>query len=660
MSTAARSLAFHANLNGHLDVSLTLAAETGRRTREHLDRWRTHRSAITTAEDLVAEQRRIREATVAAIGGLPVYQPTPPPEYGAALSEAGFEVIPLLFYSAPDVAVPATLYRPVGPRLAVGRGAVLITCGHTDLAKADPEYQALARRLAATGLVVLIFDPIGQGERHSYLPEGGSPDPVIAPGTTEHTYAGVQAWWQGESPARYFVRDALAGLELLRSLPDVDPNRVGVTGNSGGGYLCCLLMAIDGDLAAAAPGTFVCGRDAYLDAGQRQDAEQILLGGTAAGIDHGDLLITMSPAPVLVLAAEYDFFPYPGTLDVLDEYNDLLQRCDRAPIGLMTTANGHSYDDVLAMAATRFFAEHLGGTPAQIDPGPPYPPTELQVTSSGQICRDRPQQKIIFDESPDGRLPDRDLDWLERTVHRPRRPIGIPGRRWFPSTVVDPASGRYARQGFWQTERGSYVAGVVVPATAESASTTRIVLRDGGTSSLTDIDAQACDPGRHTLFLDVRGTGAVVPHDREGKAPHDLAGASYKLLSDLLWIDDSLQAGRTWDLLQTVDLMLDGLIPDVDPTGPIEIVADGCHALTAVSAGLLNERLQIALTGPLDTDALINRRLWDASDGRWQSVLPGWTRHFDDGAAVELLGPRLRIDRSLTQAPVPPARRAGS
>ncbi|SDT38980.1 alpha/beta hydrolase family protein [Microlunatus soli] len=653
MPIADGPLAFHANLNGHLDVSLTLQTEIGNRTREQLDHWSRLRSGITSEAALQAEQRRIRAAVDTAIGGLPPAAELPGPHYLPGRLLGDIEILPLIFHSAPQVAVSATLYRPTGPVPQTGRGAVLITCGHTDAAKADPEYQRLARRLASTGLVVLIFDPIGQGERHSYLSDPSdaalpaAPRPTIAPGTTEHTYAGVQAWWHGQSAVRYFLRDALAALELLRALPEVDPSRVGVTGNSGGGYLCCLLMAVDPALAAAAPGTFVCGRGHYLDSGQRQDAEQILLGGTANGLDHGDLLIAMSPAPVLVLAAEYDFFPYPGTLAVLGDCNELLRRCGREPIALATTANGHHYDDQLAIAATTFFADRLGGRVHLSDPGEPFPVVDLQVSRTGQLGADDRSQKMIFDELPGPRsgVGDRCRDraalaWLDAKVRGPRVLLDRSGRRWFDPVRIGDES--VAQQGFWWTERGIVVAGVVTRPIDTAPRLLRVVLLDRGIPGLRADDRRATRTDAATLFLDVRGTGTALPHDREQKDSRDLSGSSYKLLSDLLWLDDSLQAGRAWDLLRTIDLVADGLLPEVSPER-FEIIAEPTQAFTATIAALLDDRVQLELDQPIDVDSMISNRLWDDTDGRWQWVLPGWPTRFDSKAVPDLLGHRLRI-----------------
>jgi hypothetical protein len=54
-------------------------------------------------------------------------------------------------------------------------------------------------------------------------------------------------------------------------------------------------------------------RRSFMYSGAGQDSEQIWPGMTALGFDHEDILLAMAPRPVLVLAAQYDYFPIEGT-----------------------------------------------------------------------------------------------------------------------------------------------------------------------------------------------------------------------------------------------------------------------------------------------------------------------------------------------------------
>lgn len=179
--------------------------------------------------------------------------------------------------------------------------------GHHEQAKHHPEYQTVCQHLVKSGLIVLAIDPIGQGERLSYY-EQALDGPTIRSCTGEHDYAGSQCWPLGDGLARYFVHDGMRGIDYLCTRPEVDSDKIGVTGNSGGGTQTSLMMVCDPRIAAAAPATFIMNRRTYLFAGGAQDAEQIWPGMSALGFDHEDILLAVAPKPVRVLSVQYDFF----------------------------------------------------------------------------------------------------------------------------------------------------------------------------------------------------------------------------------------------------------------------------------------------------------------------------------------------------------------
>ena len=309
-------LGFRPNLDGYLDAPLNLMRHVGRRTTDLLERRRSRLDEVPDGAELSVLQEEIRASVLDGIGGLPDADPDPPSvtwREGHELSDC--LVHPLLLTTLPGVDVPALLYRPL-PVLEEPGPAVLFLSGHTAEGKADPTTQAVCRRLAAAGIVVLVLDPWGQGERLGYLTPDSTPQ--VPGGTAEHTYAGLQSWWLGQSTVRWFLHDARRALDALQALPEVDPARLGITGSSGGGMLCTLLGALDGRITAIAPGTYVSSRAAILETGKHQDAEQILLGGTRNGVDHAELLAAMAPRPIAVLAADYDFFPLEGTLETVE------------------------------------------------------------------------------------------------------------------------------------------------------------------------------------------------------------------------------------------------------------------------------------------------------------------------------------------------------
>ena len=180
----------------------------------------------------------MRSFLLRSLGDLPDRTPLNPKVVGT-LTRKGYRVEKVIFESRPNHHVTANLYLPEGKPPFPG---VLLPCGHSDNGKAYEDYQRACILLARNGMAVLCYDPIGQGERFQLLDLEGKP---VVRGTTEHTMAGIGALLVGRQLAGYRIWDGFRALDYLASRPEVDPDRLGCTGNSGGGTLTAYLMALD-------------------------------------------------------------------------------------------------------------------------------------------------------------------------------------------------------------------------------------------------------------------------------------------------------------------------------------------------------------------------------------------------------------------------------
>jgi dienelactone hydrolase len=625
-ASVVKSAGFGPFLDGYYDGRAQLRDHVYRRTDAALAASHARNDALTSAADVAARQAEIRAAAAAGLGGLPQTGTPLEPEVVGEVAGDGFTVDKLIFSSLPGYFVTANLYRPadvVGPT-----AAVLFVCGHSDIAKAYPRYQSVCSRLARNGLIALAIDPIGQGERISYLGPDG--EVLVPAGTTEHTYAGVQCWWRGQSIARYFVHDIRRAVDYLVSRPDVDPDRIGITGNSGGGTQTTLAMMLEPRLAAAAPGTFVMSRRDYQLSGQAQDAEQILLGGTAAGIDHEDFLIAMAPRPLLVLAANYDFFPIEGAMRSVERARrayEILGRPDA--LGIARVDATHGYHPELAKAATEFFVRTVGDSDRQIDHREPalFTEAELACTTSGQIALDRAQARRVFDLNLAGHRSDttdwsaeQARDWLAQQVNAGRRPPAEFFPRW-----LERESGEH--HAFWWSEQDLLSAAVLFPA-GERWSGLVVTVFDRGTEDLpehADWIAERVAAGESVLALDVRGVGALAPHPVNPREMNAHYGTMYKLLTDLLWLGDSLTAGRVYDVTRAVEFAR------VDPhiglgERPLRLYGAGLGALYVSLGGVLTSVAVECGTPPLDLESILAERMYGDDHRSWQALLPGGAR----------------------------------
>src|SRR5207253_7664132 len=123
---------------------------------------------------------------------------------------------------------------------------------------------------------VLCYDPIGQGERIQLLDKDGKP--AISRGTDEHDMVGVGALLIGSSTATYRIWDGIRSLDYLAGRAEIDPKRLGCTGNSGGGTLTAYLMALDERIGCAAPSCYITSLERLFATIGPQDAEQQITG----------------------------------------------------------------------------------------------------------------------------------------------------------------------------------------------------------------------------------------------------------------------------------------------------------------------------------------------------------------------------------------------
>ena len=246
---------------------------------------------IHSVADAERRKQSVRETFLSLIGGLPDYNGPLNPRVTGSIQSDNYVIDKIIFESLPGFYVTANLYRPSRPGRYPG---VLLQAGHTQEGK--PEGQRLAANLALKGFVVLAFDPMGQGEREQTYDR--RVDRALAGWSVpEHIQAGAQNILIGESLARYFIWDAKRALDYLVSRPDVDPERLGAVGCSGGGALTTFIGALDPRVKAVAPACYV---NSYrlLFTGPDPDSEMSPPNILFSGLDMADYVELSAPTPL--------------------------------------------------------------------------------------------------------------------------------------------------------------------------------------------------------------------------------------------------------------------------------------------------------------------------------------------------------------------------
>lgn len=599
------------------------------------------RDAIRSPEALSARQAEIRKFAIDSLGGLPPSDtPLNARTTGTLQVAGGVTIEKIIFEARPRHYVTANLYLPPG---RTGRtGAVLFLSGHHTTAKQVPEYQIVCQILAQAGLVVFSQDPIGQGERLSYY-DAATKRTLVRAGTGEHDHAGIQSRFIGDQIARYFLHDAMRSIDYLLTRPEVDPARLGVTGNSGGGTQTSLVMLADPRIAAAAPATFIMSRESYQWTNQPQDAEQNWFGFTRAGYDHEDILLAMAPKPVAVLAVTSDFFPIEGTRRTVARSRRIWELHNRAnALELIEDRSTHTYTQTLAKGAARFFARHL--LQREIDEAKlrpePVAPESLHATKSGQVRGELPDAEFVFEanlarlqpwEAERRRLSpaerrNRAVTWLRHEVARDREPIELNPRHVERRTAVDDL---VADVSFWWSQPRLANLGMLFRARGASGRLpVTIALWDDGTAALSRHAAwlrAECTKGRAVLVLNLCGMGPLKP-DLMTSPGSGLTQTFRKLADDLSFLGDSLAALRTYEVLRALDMLAEW--PELAPTD-VQVHADGRVGLYAKLAAALDPRIAGCdwKNGFRFADVVKNRN-YDPTDIK-PFILPGVLRYFD-------------------------------
>jgi len=351
-----------------------------------LERLDTRKAAIArlkNGEDWLDRQKAVRGKLDKIIGGFPEKTPLNPRITGKITGD-GFTVEKVIYESIPGFYVTAALFIPDNLR---GKAPAVLYCsGHTFESFRSPVYQHMIINLVKKGCVVLAFDPIGQGERLQYLDENGQKSIFSTP-THEHSYPGGQCFISGNSLARYMIWDGIRSVDYLLTRPEVDPDRLGITGRSGGGTQSAYVAAFDPRIRVTAPECYITSFEYLFKSIGPQDAEQNFPGFLENELDLADLLEVRAPKPALIISTTRDFFSIQGARDTYQEVKKAYTILG-VPDLIDMSEDDAEHETTLKNREKlyAFFKEYLGfpgnTTDQQVKI---FDPEELRVTSTGQV-----------------------------------------------------------------------------------------------------------------------------------------------------------------------------------------------------------------------------------------------------------------------------------
>ncbi len=338
---------------------------------------------INDADAARARQDHVRKKLEGLLGHFPERTPLRAKVTGK-IDRPDLTVEKLYFESRPNYYVTAALFIPKARQAPAP--AILYCSGHTSDGFRSDTYQHIILNYVKKGFIVLAFDPIGQGERIQYFDENGS---SVFGSTHEHSYPGSQAFVAGLSPAAYFTWDGIRAIDYMVSRPEIDAQRIGVAGRSGGGTQTTYIAAMDERVAAAAPECYLTTFQMLLRTRSPQDAEQNMHGLIAQGIDLADFVEVRAPRPTLMVTTTQDIFSIEGARSLYQEANrfySLLGAADH--LEKVEDDAGHASTKKNREASYAFFQKHLKNPGySQDEAVDTFSVEELWVTEKGQLYK---------------------------------------------------------------------------------------------------------------------------------------------------------------------------------------------------------------------------------------------------------------------------------
>lgn len=158
-------------------------------------------------------------------------------------------VATLLYEGEPYQGRPTRVFAYYArPKETAGQKLPGIVLVHGGGGTAFPQW---ARLWAARGYAALAMDLAGKGPNRAPIPDGG---PDQGDDTKfRRLKEGIRNAW-----SYHAVASVIRGISLLRSFPEVNRDRLAITGISWGGYLTSIVMSLDDRLKAAVP-VYGCG-----------------------------------------------------------------------------------------------------------------------------------------------------------------------------------------------------------------------------------------------------------------------------------------------------------------------------------------------------------------------------------------------------------------
>lgn len=512
-------------------------------------------------------------------------------------------VVEMLHYqSRPGLYVTGNLYRPKHLKEGTRLPAVFYVCGHSHRGRNGNKvaYQSHGIWFARHGYVCLVVDSLQLGE--------------IA--AIHHgTYRFGRWWWhsRGYTPAGVEAWNGIRGIDYLASRRDVDPQRIAVTGISGGGAATFWIAAADDRVQVAVPVSGMADLESYVtDRVVNGHCDCMFLYNTfqwpwtrIAGL--------IAPRPLLFVNSDQDsIFPMDANARIINRLERLYSLYGAGDqVDAVVSVGGHAYRKDIRQAAYRFINMHLKHDPQTVTD------SEMDIVSEGRSPGESPIRPELLRVFPhDADLPP---DELNTTIDEHFVPLGkpaspAPGRHhewkqallgelrrvtfgYFPKRVP-PATTLGEPNG--TTERLESEEGIEFrlrfplgrDATSAKKSVLLAVMNEDEAGTIPEWIEQVADADQAIILCEPRGIGAT---EWTTENPPNYVERAHALLGR------TVDTGRVWDVI-AASQALSARWENAGADLPVHVAGRAAAGLIAAYAAALDDRIGgVTLVSPPTT-----------------------------------------------------------
>src|SRR5580698_9324261 len=291
--------------------------------------------------DWEAHKAHLQRQILVAAGLYPLPEKTPlHPEISGRIERVDYSIEKVALETMPGYYLGGNLYRPLHPSGKVP--AVLTPHGHWTYGRLEnaPDFSgpALGINLARQGYVAFAYDMVGYNDTLQ----------------TEHAFTSPTYQLWSFTPLGLQLWNSIRAIDFVQSLPEVDGQRIAVTGASGGGTQTFLLAAVDERVSYAAPVNMVSFQ-------MQGGCECENAPGLRIGTSNVEIAAMMAPRPMLLVSATGDWTKnvpreeYPAIRSIYELYH----QADN--LGVVQFEAEHNYNRLSREAVYGFFAKHVSG-----------------------------------------------------------------------------------------------------------------------------------------------------------------------------------------------------------------------------------------------------------------------------------------------------------